>query len=292
MQNNQLSNEVKRPPLRYYGGGWNRAPWIISHFPRHDNYLEPCFGAGGVLLRKKRAKLETVNDLDERVINFFQVLRERPRDLIDMINLSPWAENEIRAAADTAADPLEDSRRFFMLCWGSIHGGPTGGSKSVRIQTDPRNRWSSPPNQAFNRDDLLLVAARLKSLQILNRDALGVIDRFLGSGCLVYFDPPYVVETRSRASGYTHEVTNSWHVDAADLLRRHNGPVVVSGYASPLYVNEYEDHGWARVDRQFRTNGSDRIESIWLNSICQKQIAGDRLPLFNLDNGVNEHETK
>ncbi len=59
----------------------------------------------------------------------------------------------------------------------------------------------------------------------------------------------------------------SWHRQAAGLLRQHTGPVVVSGYASSLYTAEYERHGWQRVERQHRTNsGGERVECLWLNS--------------------------
>lgn len=36
-----------RPVLRYHGGKWRIAPWIIAQFPAHRVYVEP-FGGGGL----------------------------------------------------------------------------------------------------------------------------------------------------------------------------------------------------------------------------------------------------
>ena len=67
---------VTRPALRYYGGKWKIAPWVISFFPKHTNYVEPCGGAASVLLRKSPSKLETYNDTSDSLVNFMRVLRD------------------------------------------------------------------------------------------------------------------------------------------------------------------------------------------------------------------------
>ena len=65
---------MRHPAFRIYGGKWKLAPWIIRHFPPHHHYIELCGGAASVLLQKPPSPLETLNDLDRNVVNFFRVL--------------------------------------------------------------------------------------------------------------------------------------------------------------------------------------------------------------------------
>jgi site-specific DNA-adenine methylase len=60
----------RRQAFRYFGAKWSLADWIISYFPPHLNYLEPCGGSAAVLLQKPRSRLETYNDIDGNVVNF------------------------------------------------------------------------------------------------------------------------------------------------------------------------------------------------------------------------------
>ena len=257
--------KIKRPALRYYGGGWSRAAWTVSHFPPHDNYLEPCFGAGSILFHKPKCKLETVNDIDGRVVNFFEVLRERPKDLIELIHLTPWAKDEYLRCLTVSPDALEDARRFFFTCWASIKGGPNAGPADFRWQKKLTRR-SSAVTDIVNVGHLHRVAERLKNVQILNMDALSLIEKYVERDVLIYFDPPYVPSSRTNRKGFRFEVDEDWHRRAGGLLRHAAGPVVVSGYSCRLYSEIYEGHGWTCRSKPTTTNsGGKRVESLWFS---------------------------
>ena len=75
---------------KYPGSKWSLSEWIISFFPKHHSYLEPFFGSGAVLFNKTRSHIETVNDLDQNVVNLFECIREDPKKLAEMVYGSIW----------------------------------------------------------------------------------------------------------------------------------------------------------------------------------------------------------
>ena len=258
-------NHPSRPALRYYGSKWQLASWIYSYLPPHEHRVIPFAGSLSDTLRWPMPKLETANDLDGRVFNFFKVLRDRPTELIRAIKLTPWHEAEYQQSREPSLEPFEDARRFWTTCWMSIQGGPNPSKSGFRFMKSREKRFSIIPSDATNIDHLYDVAERLKHIQFLNKDALEVIAKFQDEpNTLIYLDPPYVSETRATTTGYTHEGDEDLHTAVARLVHECAGYIVICGYDSVLYDELYPD--WHTVRHPSRVNGgASKIETLWLS---------------------------
>ena len=256
--------------MRYHGGKWKLAPWILRHLPQHRVYVEPFGGGGSVLLQKPRSYAEVYNDLDGEIVNLFRVAREQGEALASACELTPFARAEFDLAYEPAGDPLEQARRTLVrsfMGFGSagISGQVTGFRSSVtRSYTTPASDWMHYPAH------LRAVVQRLRGVVIENRDALDVMSHHDGADTVHYVDPPYVHSTRgmrTRAPAYRHEMIDQQHRELAAHLAGLRGMVVVSGYRCDLYDELFD--GWQRIDAAAHADGArDRVESLWLSRGC------------------------
>lgn len=256
-----------RPALRWFGGKWRLAPWIIQHLPPHDAYVEPYGGAASVLLRKPPAKLETWNDLHGRLVNFFTMLRERPDELVGALELTPYARAEYEQAREPSPDPLEDARRLFISCWqgriGGSHGGRGHGWR-YSVDIDLRKGCSPAADLIPAVDGLHAVAERLRPVQIEHAPALTIIERYDRPKVLHYVDPPYWDPNADLHSRYAHSLTEADHRELAEALHAARGMVVLSGRPSALYDDLYGD--WVQAQRESLTDsGRLGTEALWFN---------------------------
>jgi DNA adenine methylase len=278
-----MSEVPNRPALRWHGGKWRLAPWILRHFPPHRVYVEPFGGAASVLLRKARSYAEVYNDLDGDVVNLFRVLREpaSAARLIELLALTPFARAEFEESYQPSDDTVERARRlvtrsFLGFGSGSANAANRTGfrANSNRGGTTPAHDWTNTPGAIGQ------VAARFAGVVIENRDATQVMRQHDGPEVLHYIDPPYLPETRSNKSRrgkekyhvYAHELTLADHVALLSNLRDLAGMVVVSGYPSPLYNEALA--GWRREEMAAHADGArKRTEVLWINPAAGARLA-------------------
>lgn len=260
---------VTRPILRYHGGKFNLADWIIGTFPKHRVYVEPYGGAASVLLQKPRSYGEVYNDLDGEIVNLFRVVRNNGDDLIRVLQLTPFSRDEYRESFEVIEDPIEQARRTVirsMMGFGSnalcrnIQSGFR--SNSNRSGTTPAHDWKNYP------ECLVAIIERLRGVVIENRDAEGLMFQHDSEETLHYCDPPYVHETRSSKvhghHGYTYEMSDAQHEQMAEMLEELQGMVVLSGYGGGLYDRLFAE--WHSIERAALADGAkERTEMLWFN---------------------------
>jgi DNA adenine methylase len=264
--------DCRRPPLRYHGGKWRLAPWIISHFPvRHSVYVEVFGGAAGVLLRKPRSKIEVYNDLESQVVNFFRIVRDPIRcgELVRRLSLTPFSRDEFESSYFNPSDDLEAASKFVTRCamgHGTCSMDPldSNGFRScdIRAGKSYAREWAGMP------DAIAAAGVRFQGVTIENLDFRRLIPKFDSPDTLFYVDPPYLLDLRaSGGKGYVHELTESDHRQLAWLLHRSSAKVVLSGYDSQLYRDLFGD--WRRVEKHTTANGQrgavPRTEVLWMN---------------------------
>lgn len=274
---------VPRPVLRWHGGKWLLAPWIIEHFPTHQVYVEPFGGAASVLMRKERSYAEIYNDLDGDVVNLFRVLRsDRAEALVEAVRLTPFSRTEFAEAYHETADDFERARRLiirsFMGFGSNGHNKLTGfRANSNRSGTTPAHDWVNYP------DSLAQVVKRVAGVTIESKDACAVMEQHDAPSTLHYVDPPYVMDTRSDdGADYAHEMDDADHRAMLECLKGLEGFVVLSGYPHQIYDDALT--GWRRVEKVALADGAKkRIEVLWINPHCAARLDAERAQLSLLD---------
>lgn len=248
--------------LKYPGGKWKCAEWIIEHFPEHKVYCEPFFGSGAVFFKKMPSYIETINDVDGNIVNLFRVCRKHPEELATAINMTPFSREEFENCYEIGVDDSIERARRTLVRYHQSFGTTNSSKKSWRnVQTygGPRcaTMWNYLPGTVIE------VCERLKDAQIENIDALKLVKRYNSEDTLIYCDPPYLQELRKK-NMYAHEMKREEHIRLLELLKESKSKVIISGYDSELY-NEILK-GWRTDERPaIAQMGLHRIEKIWMN---------------------------
>ena len=254
----------KRPSLRFFGGKWRLAKWIISLIndihPRHSSYIEPFGGGYCVGLQKFPVDLEVYNDINDDSVNFFQTLRDHPRELIEAISKTGRTHSTFANCKKRSVDPIEQAKNYYIYSRLSFSGGGTRWNSGTSME-----RLALPSVH----DDTMLwpTSQRISHLIIEQHDAIACIKKWDHPTHLFYVDPPYLMSARRGKDKrqYQYELLEAAHVELVDALTSTRAGVVVSGYPSPLYEQLFE--GWGKRERQVSTLVRDQaLECLWWKS--------------------------
>ncbi|MDZ8259940.1 DNA adenine methylase [Nostoc sp. ChiQUE01b] len=262
---------AKKIAFGWYGGKYSHLDWLLPLLPKATHYCEPFGGSAAVLLNRKPAPVETYNDIDGEVVNFFRVLRDQQDELMQAIGLTPFSREEFRTAIAQEEDlsDLERARRFFIR------------ARQVRTglaQTASEGRWAhckltsrAGMAGAVSRwlgsvEGLSEIVQRLLRVQIENDPAIDIIQRYDSPETLFYCDPPYPHDSRGDSKAYAHEMTDDDHRSLARVLQAVQGKVALSGYDCPLMQELYGDWNCIKAPlKHCHSIKQLRQEVLWVN---------------------------
>jgi DNA adenine methylase len=261
-----MSVAPKRPVLRWHGGKFILAKWIVENLPEHRVYVEPFGGAGSVLMRKPRSYAEVFNDISDDIYNLFWVIQNHYMDLADALRLTPFSRREFEMAHVNHPNPIEKARRLLVRSFmGFGSDSASNPERSTGFRHNANRSGTTPSHDwASYEQHLVGLSERLRGVVIENKDWRECF-KYKTADTLIYLDPPYMPEVRKRVGAYKFELNIDDHIELLAAAKAHAGPVVISGYSAPLYETELKD--WQRVEKNTHADGAlKRIEVLWIKN--------------------------
>ena len=278
-----------KSPIKWFGGKFYMLSELLPMIPSHRHYVEVFGGGGQLLFAKTPSLIETYNDLDSRLVNFFRVLRDKEKfaEFHRQVSLVPYSREEYYSFRDTydeTEDEIEKAVKFFCVARMSFGGKWGVGGWGFQIADGSSNA----SKMIASIKALPEIHKRLLAVQIEHLDYKKLIKYYDSPETFFYLDPPYVASTR-RNGGYKHEMTDEDHQNLVAILLGIEGKAILSGYNSDLY-SPLLQAGWERKDFSRpcaavgRTKATglkgecatqanqQRIESIWISPNAKRQM--------------------
>ena len=104
-----MSKAAPKITYRQYGGKASIARWVVSYFPEHRVYMEPCCASAAVLLAKPKSFIEIINDLDDRIMGMWRAIKSQPEQLAALLWATPYT------AANWREQPVGDIDQAVLL---------------------------------------------------------------------------------------------------------------------------------------------------------------------------------
>jgi DNA adenine methylase len=257
----------------WYGGKFSHLNWLLPQLPQAAQFVDVFGGSAAVILNRDPAPVETYNDLNREVVNFFQVHRDSREELIQSLTLTPFSRAEyIESLKPTeGVSELERARRFYVRSRQVFFGlseSASPGRWAYCKKTTRRGMSCSVSRWLGGLEGLEAVANRLLRVQIECLPALEILRKYDGPDTLFYVDPPYAAESRTCKAYGEFEMSEDEHRKLSDVLHSVDTRVALSGYDCPLMDELYSDWKKAiepakRINSSIR--GGSRSEVLWMN---------------------------
>ena len=179
-----------KPFLRWAGG----KTWLLKHIKQitgeteFNNYHEPFLGGGAVFFSNTLIKIAFLSDLNEELINTYQVIKENPEEVISI--LKTYDNNEdfyYYLRKEKPIDKKVCAARFIYLNHTSFNG-----IYRVNKNGDYNVPYGFRNVDYIEEEKIRFASNALQKANIFHGDFIDSLDN-IKSGDLVFLDPPYTV---------------------------------------------------------------------------------------------------
>jgi DNA adenine methylase len=230
--------------IRWAGGKGRQLGDLLPLIPPGKIYVEPFGGGASVLLNKERSNVEVYNDLDDALVNLFQVVRgdESFDEFARLVDFTPYSRAEFERCL--THEGIEDATRRAVAFYTVINQSISG-KRLARRGDWARGRMDNLADRWQDRiEKLAVIHERFRHVQIECRDALDILEEWDTPDTVFYCDPPYILDTRSQRKYYAIEPGDDYHNRLVDVLLQVRGAVILSGYDHPIYSRLCAEAGW------------------------------------------------
>jgi DNA adenine methylase len=187
-----------KPILKWAGGKRQILPYLLQYIPKDfNNYYEPFAGGLALLIElynQGRIKKAIISDINKDLINLYEIIKERPYELISAIKEIRFKNNKDdyyqARKLFNSLEPHKNVSRAVLLLYLNRHG--YNGLYRVNSKGEfnvPFGRYHNP--SLPDEEDIIKFHEMLKSCEILNLDFEDAV-RSAQRSDFVYFDPPYM----------------------------------------------------------------------------------------------------
>jgi DNA adenine methylase len=227
------------------GGKSRLASWIISHFPEHKIYVEPFAGAAHIICRKPPADLDVYNDINDEMINLFQVLQDNNKTdkLLRLLSFTPHSRRMFEMIRDndylppTSDIKIQKAYKTLVIMKQGFSGDYMNRRPSWsydRIKAQTCKSFESLPGS------IMRIIQRLRQLQLESLDFRKCIEKYDSPDTLFYCDPPYY----GKEHYYSGNFKKQDHIDLANNLNQIKGKACVSYYYFENLRKMYPSPKW------------------------------------------------
>ena len=215
-----------------------------------------------VLVTRAVVANEMYNDLDGRVVNWWEMLRLHTNRFCQDVETMPAARTEFERAHHMLVDPSASDYDRAIAVQVILHQASL---PSLGKYSWGRTKHKDRRVVVWRSERVRVLAERIRYVQLECRPAIDVLDWVQSSEhAVIYCDPPYF---SSDVSSYKHSGMN---VDGlTEALQAQAGRVAISGYGY-----EWDQLGWQRHEkdvsfggfgRQVAQGAQRRTEVLWTN---------------------------